>query len=543
MRAQSPRPTAVSVLFTVSILLILLAAIGSPLGKAARHRRNAAPAVQCPAQTVKQGSQCVLKKDTDLKNTLRLSSGTKLNCQGHTLRPTATPENGSGLSQRSAPEVAIFLNNVQNIQIQNCVIEGFDFGIFAIKSKVPAAIKNNPGVLAQRRNKILQNTINARFLAISLASVDNTEIKDNTIKYTTAGGKGIYVGRDSDLNRVNNNTITGDIASLSSQAVGAPGPMNSSSNPVVPVGQAVLVTQTLAPDPTLLNAIIEGELHQLSVANSPVVNGDFSEDNLVEGNIVVFTQTPFDGIATAVTLRTTVRGNTVRNTLNSIRAGIQSGANGIPKKFPGKCSAPVAGRLCLADIDCNILGATGSACDSPAPPTVPVFWVSDGFLVEGNTITGPFNGGIATTAKNTIIRGNTITGPLRSTGTGAINLVAKFGLGPTTAVTRNVVSNVAIVLALNNKPAQVPDLPASTFEARVSLNDFTKYTTSVRSDIAATLSANGQGNFWELPCPLGFDPAKVQKVNLPSSAVVTDDHPYGTSVAKTAAGSLPQPCQ
>src|SRR6266498_1212387 len=172
-----------------------------------------------PSPTQPQGGQCLLRADATLTKTLRLTSDTKLNCQGHKLVPRSL---GSGLSQRSVPEVAIFLNGVKNVQIQNCVIDGFDFGIFAVKSKVPAEIRNTPGKLPQLRNKILQNTVNARFLAISLASVDNTEVKDNTIKYTTMGGKGIYVGSDSDLNRIINNTVVGDIAPTpATPAVGA----------------------------------------------------------------------------------------------------------------------------------------------------------------------------------------------------------------------------------------------------------------------------------------------------------------------------------
>ena len=122
--------------------------------------------------------------------------------------------------------------------------------------------------------------------------------------------------------------------------------------------------------------------------------------------------------------------------------------------------------------------------------------------------------------------------------------LAKFALA-TTTVTRNVISNAATALVLTNVLTNTPlaGLEASAFGSRVSLNDITGYNTSVRAEIAATLSANGQGNFWGLPCPQGFDPTKVQKVNLPTAAVVTDDHPYGTSVAKTAAGSLPQPCR
>jgi parallel beta-helix repeat protein len=536
MRPRSHRRAVVCDLLTISTCLILLAAGGAPAADFAAGAADA-PDVQCPPPTEKLGNQCVLKHDANIEKSLRLASDTKLNCQGHRLTPKSV---GSGLVTRSVPEVAIFLNGVQNVLLQNCVIDGFDFGIFAVKSKVPAAVRDSPGELAQRRNKILGNTVNARFLAVALVTVDNTEVKENSIKYTAAGGKGVYVGRDSDMNRINNNKITGDIASATSQAVGAPGPV-SPSNPVVPAGQAVLITQTLGPDPTLLNAIIEGELYQLPVSSSPVPNADFSEDNLFEGNTVVFTQTPFDGVVISVAQRTTVSDNIVRSAAASMRVGFQSGPEpgGLPKKFPGMCTAP-AGRACLADADCNILGTSASTCSNPAPPTVGVFWVSDGNLLEGNTITGPFTLGIATTGSNTVIRGNTITGPLRTTiaSSGGISLVSKFALGPTTTVTRNVVSNVAIALNLLN--SQFPGLEATALGARVSLNDFTGYTTSVRTDIAATLSTNGQGNFWGLPCPQGFDPSKVQRVN-PTVGVVTDDHPYGAPVARAA--TLPQPCR
>ncbi len=545
MRTNPSHQSVAAVMFGVSTLLILCAVGGFPLTETARGLTE--PVVACPPPTQPQGGQCLLRADATLTKTLRLTSDTKLNCQGHKLVPRSL---GSGLSQRSVPEVAIFLNGVKNVQIQNCVIDGFDFGIFAVKSKVPAEIRNTPGKLPQLRNKILQNTVNARFLAISLASVDNTEVKDNTIKYTTMGGKGIYVGRDSDLNRIINNTVVGDIAPTpATPAVGAPGPVSKSSNPEVPEGQAILITQTLGPDPTLLNAIIEDELFQLPVVKSTKLNADFSEENLVEGNTISFTQVPRDGIATAVTLKTTVSGNKVSNNRIAIRAGIQSGREneGLPKKFPGGCSAPATGRLCLDNADCKILGTNGSTCINPAPSTVGVFWVSDGFLVDGNTIIGPFQTAVATTAKNTVVRGNTITGQLRPASPGvAILLAGGFAVGtPTigtpTIVTRNVVSMVDVSLSLSNN--QFPGLEAQTFGARVSLNDFTGYTTSVRSDIAATLSVNGQGNFWGIPCPLGFDPATVQMVNAPTGAVVTDAHPFRIAIARVSASSLPQPCR
>lgn len=542
MRTNTSHQSVSYILFAVTTLGLVFA-FGSPSAETAQRGARSARAVQCPFPTVKHYERCVLTKDEVLTTTLRLTSGTNLDCKGLKLSPSKT---GSDLANRSLPEAAIFLNDVKSVQIQNCIIEGFDFGIFAINSKVPAAIRQNPAALLRQRNDIVRNTINSRFLAIALATVDNTSIRRNTIRYTSAGGKGIYVGRNSDLNVIFGNTVIGDIAATpATPAVGAPGPVSPTTNPSVAAGQAILVTQTLASDPTVLNAIIEGQLYQLPVVKSKTLNEDFSEDNRVDDNTVTFTQMPFDGIATTVTLRTEVRRNTVSNTLAAIRAGFQSGPPnvGLPKQFPGKCTAPAAGRLCLADADCNILGATGSACTDPAPATVGVFWVADGFIVANNTITGLFQVAVVSTANNTIIQRNRITGPLRpGSQVGAISLIGKFGLGPTTIVTRNRVSNVAVPLVLNSR--QFPGLEASTFAARISLNDFTGYTTSVRSDIAATLSVDGQGNFWGLTCPPAFDPEKVERVRgLATTATLTDNRPYGVQVAHRPNSNLPSVCQ
>jgi parallel beta helix pectate lyase-like protein len=556
MRVQSRSHTTVSVLSIISILLILLAAVGSPSADTARNPSSPFPAVTCPSPTVENNGQCRLTKDEPLQKTLRLVSNTTLDCRGHTLTPTTLVPPGSVVTVRSTPEVAIFLNGVENVKILNCKITGFDFGIFAINSKVLPDIRKDLGELVRRRNIIARNNINARFAAISLAAVDNTEIRSNIITYTTAGGRGLYVGRDSDLNRILSNTITGDIASATSQAVGAPGPVNlaespnpnpnMASNPISPPGQAVLITQTLGPEPTLLNAIIEGELFQLTVANSSCPDAQFSEDNIFSGNTITFTQNRFDAVVLSIAQRTIVRDNTISNTLNAIRTGLQSGPppSGLLKRFHGGCTSP-PGRFCYDDGDCNILGTTGSSCSSPSPPTLSVFWVSDGNVIDKNRISGLFNFGIATTGSNTLIERNTITGTGPLGANTGIVLVAKSAL-ETSIVTRNIVTNVSVALALNNKPAPIPNLPASAFGARITLNNFTNYNKSVQTDIAARLSADGRGNFWGLPCrPLGgFDPASVDRIGgLPPGAVVTDDHAYRIPVAQIAGGSLPQPCR
>ena len=141
---------------------------------------------------------------------------------------------------------------------------------------------------------------------------------------------------------------------------------------------------------------------------------------------------------------------------------------------------------------------------------------------------------------NTVVRGNTIAGPLRRADQGAgLTLLGKYPL-ETTTFTRNVVSDFATVVRLTK---EFSGIRASSFGARISLNDFTSYSIAVSSDIPSMLSVDGRGNYWGLPCPQGFDPAKVQKIGLGVSDVVTDDHPYGTSVAKILEASLPNPCR
>jgi hypothetical protein len=93
MRTRSHRRAVAYGLFTISTCLILFAAGGAPSAKTAGGRGDA-PAVQCPPPTEKLGNQCVLKHDASLEKTLRLSSDTKLNCQGHKLTPKV-PARGS----------------------------------------------------------------------------------------------------------------------------------------------------------------------------------------------------------------------------------------------------------------------------------------------------------------------------------------------------------------------------------------------------------------------------------------------------------------
>ena len=157
------------------------------------------PDPACPAPTVAEGGQCVLRGDAVLAETLRLPSDTKLNCKGHLLRPAATgmidnPRTIVNEFQPSRPELAILLHRAYDTKIQNCRIEGFDFGILVAETKAPEGESET----RKAQNKILANTIDVRTNAISLLKSDGALIADNQLTYAAERGRGIVIEFDSD---------------------------------------------------------------------------------------------------------------------------------------------------------------------------------------------------------------------------------------------------------------------------------------------------------------------------------------------------------
>lgn len=524
----------------------------------------------CPLPFAKVAGQCVLTADAPpLKHTLTLAPNTILNCQSHHL---VALHQGKNLTTRSTPEVAIFLNAAENVQIKNCVILGFDFGIFAINSKHP------PG---SAPIQILQNKVRARFVAISLMSVDDAEIKGNLLEWRTKGGRGLYVGRDSDRNKILDNHLSAHLSNTS-KAVRAPGPVSDipgglGSNSVVTDGSAVLITQTEGPEPTLLNAIIENSsfalcpapalkcLFQLPVepvASPSPSTTKFSEDNTFERNTIrLFGTQRVDGVALSIAQGTTVSQNTVKGAKAAIRIGIQSGPppDGFKKQFSGKCAAK-SSRFCLNNGDCNINGIDAPPMSDTCmlPEKQSVFWVSGNSTIENNQINGASDVGIATAGEGTVLTGNTVTRPVSSPLGIGIRLVGPFGLGPTTVVTGNTVKGSAIALNLVRTIPPPPAQPglefsASTFEAKISLNDFIVNNTTIAVSTLAVGSPNDyhllsgdtqlwdlvtlKGNYWGTPCPIGLAPGKVQPMN----PKIKDSHPYGVPVAR--ASPEPSPCR
>jgi Right handed beta helix region len=514
------------------------------------------PEPACPSPTVREGHECVLKQDVVLSSTLILPSQTALNCKKHTITSTSSGTVGDSAS-RSAPQVAVFLDGAQGNTIQGCDIEGFDHGILVIRSKVPAAVRNDPGALAQMRNRIVHNTIHARFVAINLVSVDNTAVDDNQITWDTQGGAGIYVQRDSDINAITNNIITGDFASNAIGAVNAPGP-ELPSNPVVNAGvnggAALFVAQCPGAAPSVLSAVVNGTLYQLTISDSLVPTEDFTSDNLVEGNTISFpSQAASTGINLAISQRSTVRNNTISKAIVSIQLGAQMGPPANQRQFASTCSLDTT-RRCLGDADCNIPGVdtapTKGTCSLPLP-TLSLTWMTSDAKIEGNAIHGPFQNvlytyiGVGLGGPRAIVQDNTIDSPLKAPGVVGILLNGKFAV-ETSTILRNRVTNISNAIQLNKV---YEGQTATSFGAEFSLNDITGYDTAVRTsadyDLPSELSVNGIGNYWGLNCtkPLqGFDPSKVQGPapgNLVNPAV-KDSHAYGEPVSQ--AKKLPITC-
>lgn len=355
---------------------------------------QSAVAQTCPSGTEKnENNECVLNSaELRLRKALTLKDGTILNCQRHRIVPDPNSPNAK-------PQVAIFLNNAKDIQIKNCTIFGFDFGVFVINSKqVPPA---HPHQLRSH------NKIQARYVAVSLMAVDNAEISRNDLKWLSRGGRAVYVGRNSDENRIINNFMHADLANTS-KAFRAPG-VEIPSNTAVTEGSAVLITETEGGEPALLTIIIDNEqIFQCGttrcqeaispgadLAEAPNTDGDFSQNNVVEGNTIKIKITTVgvpsvDGIVLAVPLGTLVGNNVIEGAKVSIRPGIQL----VTKQFPGKCSS--SGRFCLrglnvADLnrDCNIPnfdpgGNTDQCPLGPAPANIS--WLSRDTVIQDNII-------------------------------------------------------------------------------------------------------------------------------------------------------------
>jgi copper-binding protein NosD len=530
------------------------------------------PVAACPtgSMLVIDGGQSLC----ELQNPLVLPSNSTLNCQNLTLVPQKVngQRKGTGIdpwpSARSSPEVAIVLmDGASNVTVQNCRIDGFDFGI--------VSINNKQGLFLSRTrpfNRILNNVINSRFVDVTLISTDDTVISDNHLTFGTVGGRGVVLERDSDRNQILRNTIIANFAQTG--AVRLPGP-SGRLNAVQTSGAAIVVGQLEGSEPVILNTVINKSFRQLTTPIdqdtpgfiSPFGVPGFTTNNVIEENwISIPGPDTTDGILLPVVANTSVRNNTILGAANGIRLGIQAGSLGAKTSF-GKCSQRLDNnnpRLCIDPNDCFISAfgeqqTVGETCDGNSTRTVN--WLSVSNQISENRVQGPFFSGITLAAKDTSVVHNIISGPQKpgpppppssvpagSAQLGAVSLIGPYALG-TTIVARNIVSNAHIALTLQSRFAGLTPLScnmtsacATCLPAQIWVNDFTDYDIAVETDdaydlILSILSVNGEGNFWGDRC---FDQGKVQSASGPFRDKIKDCFAFAGPVANQSL--LPKSC-
>ena len=118
-----------------------------------------------------------------------------------------------------------------------------------------------------------------------------------------------------------------------------PGP-ESDANPKLPSSPprtVVVITQIEGPEPTLLNAVVDGALFQLKIRNTPDSSTEFSRDNTFVGNVIRIGVVRVDGMSLTLSQASSAVGNKIEGAGDAgIRIGMQ---NGIDKVFPGKCTS------------------------------------------------------------------------------------------------------------------------------------------------------------------------------------------------------------
>jgi hypothetical protein len=268
----------------------------------------------CPAPTVKQGSQCVLRSDVVLDATLDLDALTHLNCRGHKILPSST--SGTGVV-RSTPEVAILLNGAYGSKIQNCIIGDastpFDFGIVIAKSKTSTGLK------------VLDNEISTRAAGIVVFEADHTHISGNTVQSIGGCSNGIVVQWDSDSNLITDNTIIGSSGTSGGPVRLAPG----TDDPILGCpANAVFVSGAILAFP-LVNARIGNALIQLRNAPNIGLTGQTelsSDGNVIESNTIMQVGSSTDKNHIGVdnpydTIGTLIENNLVSGGQRGIRGG------------------------------------------------------------------------------------------------------------------------------------------------------------------------------------------------------------------------------
>jgi hypothetical protein len=487
-------------------------------------------------------TRCILPRDATIDATVLIdTSQITLDCRGRMLRPAQPgvsddPATDVDETVYSSPMVALLFNGAHSVTMQDCIVDGFDFGVHARNSKHPVGPAAD-----QLGNKILSNTFHTRYSGICLLDVDDMQIIDNDITATSASATPIFVWRDSDRNLVKNNWIVMNAEGVTFDPISACAPNPDAPRTLLDVPVGIFVATGTFGRETLTTAVIDGAVYQN--ASSPT--NSLPEDNVIEGNRYESARPSNRYYGLSEAIRTTMKDNFA---MGGAEVGIIFRGDVGAVAFPGTCTLD-SSRLCLSDGDCHLPSVDATSQGSCVGITSQhVDWPGEDNVLESNDLRGPFTrSGIAVElASGSHITGNTITGPFGTAVNDAgITLRGKLPI-ETSRVTRNRVSGSGPALFLHQGPA---DAVASFFGSTVSLNDFTGYTIAVRTNNPYNLPTELsdpvtlQGNHWGLPCPEGFDPNLVQFLNGNINPLVQDSHPFGEPVAETPDSLLPAPCE
>ena len=429
------------------------------------------------AGTLENLSTVSLDSDLVLDESLVLPPFTTLNCRGHRILPRAAGrETTPATYEPSQPAAAVVVSGDRGVDVRDCIIgqDGarFDFDIIVLESK-------NAG---SEGHRIHDNEIHARDTAIVFLRVDDAQVNDNVITWTT--GWGISFLRDSDRNRINENTLLSTGAPAGTMRVLPGGPFRDG------VDDGIFVS-ALHSTP-LLNLVVDGRLYQFP--NSEDGNYPSSDDNVLEGNYISLPGSSAGkghaGIfVSANSTRTRLIGNTIDRAGTGIRFAGLMAAQAVTR--PGRCIAADGGatsRFCATDGDCFIEGIDGAPIGTCPGVLADVRDLrARSTLAEENVLLGPFN---ATSAalRVAIFGGNgTVGGVIRRNRVFGTGIEGGISLATymleTGEVTGNLVQGASSALVLQGT--------AAGFGARVFLNDFIGSTTRAIGVLGSVHAAHG----------------------------------------------------
>jgi hypothetical protein len=306
------------------------------------------PVCARPAIVPGDDGRCVLVEDAPIAQTLRLASGTTLDCQGHRVTPKirgdlVDPQMPETL-RSSVPEIFALIDGVCNTRIENCVVDGHDFGVVVLQSE---------GCGETAPNVVASSELTTRYQSVLILDSDDTLIADSTLR--TTGGVALLAALDADRIRAVGNTFSAEHGN----AYGVLVPGTPFSHFPAP-GPVVVVAQTIPNLPTSLFLVIDGVLRQLIVEEDEGgARIDGPHDTLLEGNVITSIPEAQRVYLVALVRLTGTRlvDNAISGTANSgiTLGGTRPGSPDAITQVPGRCSGDET-RRCLTSADCSIAG-------------------------------------------------------------------------------------------------------------------------------------------------------------------------------------------